>query len=100
VKEAFNGMASINRELASGSINARPLQSDEARELLESVYLIGKHPMVLVFDQWEKSPAIEAGAKILEPQDRGHPPREESALCRETLFSEYSGGKGTMIIHG
>jgi hypothetical protein len=67
VKEDFNGMASINRELASGLINAPPLQSDEARELLESVYLISKHPMVLVFDQREKSPAMEAEAKILEP---------------------------------
>ena len=66
VKEAFNGMASINRELVSGSINVPPLQGEETREILEAVYRISKHPMVLVFDQWEKSPAMDAEASILD----------------------------------
>jgi len=66
VQGAFSGMAEINRELVSGPFQLPPLQSDDTRQLLQSVHQISGKPIVLVFDQWEKSPTLEAEAKILD----------------------------------
>lgn len=95
VKEAFNGMASINRELVSGSINVPPLQGDETREILESVYQISKHPMVLVFDQWEKSPAMEAEASILDAFRRHI---DEWPPCHIMIGTQF-GGRANKILN-
>src|SRR5664279_1481503 len=66
VKETFEGLASANRDLLTGGIQLPRLQIEQARDLLALVFQITGRPLVLVLDQWEKSPAIELETNILD----------------------------------
>jgi hypothetical protein len=66
VKQTFEALASANRELLSGGIQLPRLQIEQGRELLELVHKITKRRIVLVFDQWEKSPGLEMETNILD----------------------------------
>ena len=66
VKETFDGLASANRELLTGGIQLPRLQIEQGRDLLALVFQITGRPLVLVLDQWEKSPAIELETNILD----------------------------------
>ena len=67
VKETFEGLASANRDLLTGGIQLPRLQIEQARELLALVSRIAAgRQLVLVMDQWEKSPAIELETNILD----------------------------------
>jgi hypothetical protein len=66
VKETLDGLVAANRELLSGGLQLPRLQSDQARELVSLVTSISRMPIVLILDQWEKSPAIQSEANSLE----------------------------------
>ena len=66
MKETFEGLASANRELLTGGIQLPRLQIEQGRELLSLVFQITGRPLVLVLDQWEKSPAIELETNVLD----------------------------------
>ena len=66
VKETFEGLASANRELLTGGIQLPRLQIEQGRDLLALVFQITGRRLVLVLDQWEKSPAIELETNILD----------------------------------
>jgi hypothetical protein len=66
VKQTFEGLATANRELLSGGMQLPRLQIEDSQELLSIVYKVTGRPAVLVFDQWEKSPALEKEAGILD----------------------------------
>ena len=66
VKEAFDGLAGANRELLTGGIEFPRLQIEQGRALLALVSQITNRPMVLVMDQWEKSPALALEANVLD----------------------------------
>jgi hypothetical protein len=66
VSKTLEAVAGANRELLSGGVQLPRLQIEQGRELLAIVAQITCRPMVLVFDQWEKSPGIDFEAKILD----------------------------------
>jgi hypothetical protein len=66
VKETFEGLANANRELLTGGIQLPRLQIEQGRDLLALVFKITPRPLVLVLDQWEKSPIIEVETNILD----------------------------------
>ena len=66
VKEAFENLASANRDLLTGGIQLPRLQIDQARDLLSLVHKITGCRIVLVFDQWEKSTGIQLESNILD----------------------------------
>jgi hypothetical protein len=66
VKEAFEGLANANRELVSGGTQLPRLQVEQGRDLLALLHKIKSCHIVLVFDQWEKSPGIEMEGSILD----------------------------------
>lgn len=65
VKAAFNAMASAQHVLQSGGLEMKRLESEQVCALLDSVHRISSRPMLLIFDQWEQSPSIEAESKLL-----------------------------------
>jgi hypothetical protein len=66
VKEAFDKLAVTNRELKSGGQLLPRLQTEQSLELLTLLYKISHRPLVLILDQWEKSPNLEMESKILD----------------------------------
>jgi len=66
VKGTFEALANTNRELLTGGVQIPRLQIEEGRDLLALVTQITNRSMVLVFDQWEKSPGIELEANVLD----------------------------------
>lgn len=66
VKETLGALAGANRELHTGGIQLPRLQLEQGRELLELVSKVSGRPMVLVLDQWEKSPSIGLEGNVLE----------------------------------
>jgi hypothetical protein len=66
VKRAFEKLAQANRDLQYGATQLPRLQIDQARELLELMYKVTNTPLVLIFDQWDKSLEIEKDAGILD----------------------------------
>ena len=66
VKDTFEGLASANRDLLTGGVQLPRLQIEQGRDLLTLVSQITGRSMVLVLDQWEKSPAIALESNILD----------------------------------
>ena len=66
VKETFEGLASANRELLTGGVQLPRLQIEQGRDLLTLVSQVTGRRMLLVLDQWEKSPAIALESNILD----------------------------------
>ena len=65
VEEAIKGLVAANRTLTTGGAQLPVLQYDQARDLVAAVALIAKRPIVLILDQWEKSPDAALEAKTL-----------------------------------
>ena len=66
VSDTLSGLASANRDLKSGRLELPRLQTEEARDLLQIVADISGRPLVLIMDQWEKSPSPEIECNILD----------------------------------
>jgi hypothetical protein len=66
VNKALNAMAAANRDLVSGGIQLPRLQSDQTRDLLALLHKITSYRVVLVLDQWEKSPNLDLEGNILD----------------------------------
>jgi len=66
VKEAFERLASANRDLLTGGSQLPRLQIEEGRDLLDLVHRITNRPLVLMLDQWEKSQGIELESNVLD----------------------------------
>ncbi|HMH16305.1 MAG TPA: hypothetical protein VK578_24620 [Edaphobacter sp.] len=67
VQKGFDTLATANDNLLSGGVQAPPrLQSEQALELLTIIHEITGHPIVLVFDQWEKSLNIQIESNVLD----------------------------------
>src|SRR5271157_549621 len=66
VEKTFDALARANRDLLTGGMQIPRLQIEQGRDLLALVVQVTSRPMVLVFDQWEKSPGIELEANILD----------------------------------
>lgn len=66
VKSGLDGLTAANRDLRTGGLTIPTLQYDQARDLLRAVHAITGTPLVLVLDQWEKSPDVRTEAKTLD----------------------------------
>jgi hypothetical protein len=66
VKQTFETLASANRELLSRGIQLPHLQIEQGRDLLHIVHKIANRRLILIFDQWEKSPGLEMEANVLD----------------------------------
>ncbi len=66
VSDTLSGLASANRDLKSGGLGLPRLQTEQARDLLGIVADISKRPLVLIMDQWEKSPSLEFECNLLD----------------------------------
>jgi len=66
VSDTLSGLASANRDLKSGGLGLPRLQTEQARDLLRIVANISKRPLVLIMDQWEKSPSLDLECNILD----------------------------------
>jgi hypothetical protein len=66
VSDTLSGLASANRELKTAALELPRLQTEQARDLLQIVADISKRPLVLIMDQWEKSPSPEIECNILD----------------------------------
>ena len=66
VEEAIKGLIAANQTLMSGGMQLPALQYDQARDLIATVAQVGKRPIALFLDQWEKSPDPEFEAKTLD----------------------------------
>lgn len=66
VSDTLSGLASANRDLKSGGLGLPRLQTEQARDLLKIVANISKRPLVLIMDQWEKSPSLDLECNILD----------------------------------
>jgi hypothetical protein len=62
----LSGLASANRDLKSGRLELPRLQTEQARDLLQIVARISGRPLVLIMDQWEKSPSPDIECNIPE----------------------------------
>jgi hypothetical protein len=66
ISEATSQLVDANVQLTSGGLQFKPLQADQALELLQIVHQISGNPLILIFDQWEKSPGIKMEGDILD----------------------------------
>ena len=66
IAEATKQLVDANDQLTSGSLQFKPLQADQARDLLQIVHQISGNPLILIFDQWEKSRGIKMEGDILD----------------------------------
>jgi len=66
VSDTLSALASANRDLKSGGLELPRLQTEQARDLLQIVANISKRPLVLIMDQWGKSPSLDVEANILD----------------------------------
>jgi hypothetical protein len=66
VSDTLSGLASANRDLKSGGLGLPRLQTEQARDLLRIVANISKRPLVLIMDQWEKSPSLDFECNLLD----------------------------------
>ena len=66
VSDTLSGLATANRNLESGRLELPRLQTEQARDLLELVAHISGRPLVLIMDQWEKSPSPVFECNILD----------------------------------
>ena len=66
VEEALKGLIAANNTLTTGGVLLPVLQYDQARDLVAAVAAIAERPIVLILDQWEKSPDPEFEAKTLD----------------------------------
>jgi hypothetical protein len=66
VKETFDALASANRDLKDGGQKTPRLQIEQSRELLTLLYSITHCQLILIFDQWDKSPNLEMESNILD----------------------------------
>ncbi len=66
VSEALNGLVAANATLKSGGLKLPSLLYEQARDLMQAVARVSGQPVVLILDQWEKSPDPEMEAKTLE----------------------------------
>ena len=66
VKQMFDELAKVNDDLKSGQMTLPGLQLDQSKELLQVVAAATGQGLVLILDQWEKSPDLEKEKKILD----------------------------------
>jgi hypothetical protein len=66
VEEALSQLVAANRTLATGGIQLPTLTYEQARDLVRAVAELGRRPVALVLDQWEKSPDVGLEAKTLD----------------------------------
>lgn len=66
VSDTLSGLASANRDLKTGALELPRLQTEQARDLLQIVARISGRRLVLIMDQWEKSPSPEIECNILD----------------------------------
>ena len=67
IKETFNGLATLNRNLSSGATGFPAISYEQSRDLvkLASQYS-GDTPVVLILDAWEQSEGVETDRKLFE----------------------------------
>jgi len=65
VEEAIKGLTEANKTLTTGGAQLPALQYDQARDLVAAVAGISGRRIVLILDQWEKSPDPAFEAKAL-----------------------------------
>ena len=66
VKGALDALAAGNRDLVSGGLQLPRLQTEQARDLLNYLHTITSRRIVLILDQWEKSPNLGMEINILD----------------------------------
>ncbi|MCP4897564.1 MAG: hypothetical protein GY906_11385 [bacterium] len=66
VAGVFNGLATAQQDLLSGGLQLKPLDYDQAHELVQIIARISSQPIVLVLDAWEKSPSVEFEYQVLD----------------------------------
>ena len=66
VEDAINGLIAADQTLKTGGVQLATLSYQQARDLVSAVAEISKHPIVLILDQWEKSPDVAREAKALD----------------------------------
>ena len=66
VRTTFDGLAEIQRDLASGGIEMAPLPYDQALSLTNLVAAVSGRQIVLILDAWEKTPSLHSEAVTLE----------------------------------
>jgi hypothetical protein len=66
VEGSFKTLASMNRDLTSSGITVPRLLSEQALEVLSLIHKISGKPIVMLFDQWEKSPALVLESNVLD----------------------------------
>lgn len=66
VDETLQGLVAANQSLRSGNLDLKPLQYDQARELVTLVTQVSARPVVLMLDGWEKSSVLATQADTLD----------------------------------
>ena len=66
VEDAINGLIAADQSLKTGGVQLPTLTYEQARELVDAVAAISGRPIVLVLDQWEKSPDVARESKTLD----------------------------------
>jgi len=58
VREALGGLSEVNRDLRTGGVELRPLDYDQARDLVSLVARISGRRIVVILDAWEQSASM------------------------------------------
>ena len=66
VNETLQGLVAANQSLRSGNLDLKPLQYDQARELVMLVTQVSPRPVVLMLDGWEKSSVLAMQSDTLD----------------------------------
>ena len=66
VDESLQALVTANQSLRSGGLELKPLQYEQARDLVNLVARVSGRPLALILDGWEKSPALAQQAALLD----------------------------------